>query len=290
MSRRRLRRAFLIALALAGLTFSAGALAWGPEGHAIVVDIASLHLTPQARAQIQTLLKLRHDDHLDQISSWPDAIRKSQPKTGPWHYVDIPLSSTHYVASRDCPQGNCAVARIPYFQHILADTSAAPRKRLRALIFLVHLVGDIHQPLHAEDHHDKGGNDVKLTYFGQWTNLHAVWDGHILEHALHLHLGPNYSFDHAAVRKAAHKLDADITPAERAKWAPPSMMQHLDPSVADWANQSHQLARTVAYPDLPKHRTYGWSETYQAKTWPVVRKQLQRGGVRLAAVLNATLK
>ncbi len=283
----RLHRAVAISLAVATFTFSSSALAWGPEGHAIIADIASLHLTPVARAQVQQLLALEGHAHLGQIASWPDEIRKDQPSTGPWHYVDIPLSDTQYRASRDCPHRSCVVARIPYFEHIVADPSAAPRKRLRALKFLVHFVGDIQQPLHAEDHHDKGGNEVEITYFGQPTNLHRIWDGAILERALHLHLGPHYSFDHAAVWQVARKLDARITPAERAQWAPGGMTQHLDQSVVEWANQSHQLARSVAYADLPKHRAHGWSAAYQARAWPVVRTQLQRGGVRLAAVLNA---
>lgn len=289
MQNRFLRRSFALALTVAAVTFSSGALAWGPEGHAIVADIATLHLTPQALAQVHKLLALEGDHGLDQISSWADAHRKDMPGTGPWHYVDIPLAANSYDAARDCKQDNCVVARIPYFTKILGDRSASPQARLRALKFLVHFVGDIHQPLHAEDHDDKGGNDVKLVYFGYLTNLHAIWDGRILEHALHVHTGPNYSFDHDAVWSAARKLDAGINPSQRLAWTPPRMMRNLPKTVVGWANQSHALAR-VAYADLPAHPKYGWSQAYQDSTWPVVKQQLQRGGLRLAAVLNATLR
>lgn len=276
-------------MAIATASFSAGALAWGPEGHAIVADIATLHLTPQALAQVHELLALENFHGLDQVASWPDAIRHEQPETGPWHYVDIPLASNHYDPVRDCLDGDCVVSRIPDFVRILADRSASPQQRLRALKFVVHFVGDIHQPLHDEDDHDKGGNEVPVVFYGHPTNLHAIWDGAILEKALHLRLGPNYSFDHAAVWSAARRLDAGITPQQRARWAPADLSKNLLLQSVHWAEQSHALARKVAYRDLPAHPAAGWSKAYQAKAWPVVERQLQRAGIRLAAVLNSTL-
>nr|WP_277344555.1 S1/P1 nuclease [Oleiagrimonas sp. C23AA] len=264
-------------------------MAWGPEGHAMIADIAQAHLDPAAAAQVRKLLALEGDTHLDQVSSWADAIRRDQPQTGPWHYVDIPLADRHYHAARDCKDSDCVVARIPYFAHILADRSASPARRLEALKWVVHLVGDIHQPLHAEDDHDKGGNDVKLDYFGRHTNLHRMWDSAVIEHALHVHVNRDYTFDHQVMRDRARKLDADITPAERLKWAPQSRDLHKD--AVRWADGSHALARGVAYADLPpaSKRTHGWSKRYQAEAWPVIKQRLQKAGVRLAAVLNQTL-
>lgn len=283
-------RSVLVSFAVL-LLAAPSAFAWGPEGHAIVADIAQAHLTPAASAQVRKLLALEGDSHLDQISSWADAIRREQPATGSWHYVDIPLRDTRYRASRDCHDDDCVVARIPYFTHILADRSAAPAKRLEALKWVVHLVGDIHQPLHAEDNHDKGGNEVKLDYFGRHTNLHRIWDSAIIEHALKVHVNRDYSFDHAVMRARAKRLDTGITPAERLAWAP-RRLADLPADSVKWAEESHQLARTVAYADLPpaSRRTHGWSQRYQAKAWPAVRERLQRAGVRLAAVLNQALK
>lgn len=265
------------------------AMSWGPEGHAIVADIAQAHLDPAAAAEVASLLKQEGLDRLDQISSWADDHRKELPDTGGWHYVDIPLKATGYEAGRDCAQGNCAVAKLDETIHVLADKSASPQARLLALKWVVHLVGDIHQPLHAEDNDDKGGNTVQVQFFGNGTNLHAIWDGGILRHALDLQPGPNYTFDHAAVRADAMHLDAGITPAQRADWA----SGHLLPQIADasivWANESHMLARDVAYADIVKPYGDAWSQRYQQKAWPVVRKRLQQAGVRLADVLNEAL-
>lgn len=287
--RRLFRRCMPAAVMMAAVVISAPAFAWGPEGHAIVADIAEAHLTPAAASEVHQLLGLEGDQHMDDISSWADANRKKLKGTGSWHYVDIPLHATGYDAARDCHNDDCAVAKIVSFTHLLGDTSASPAKRLLALKWVVHLVGDIHQPLHAEDDNDKGGNTVQLQYFGKGTNLHATWDSWIIEHALDLHMGPNYSIDHPQVLRAAFKLDASVTPQERAQWAPKDMTKDLRSTVIAWANQSHALARDVAYADLPAKRKAGWSESYQKKTWPVVRTQLQRGGVRLAALLNQTL-
>jgi S1/P1 Nuclease len=281
---------FASTLALAAMGFSGNALAWGSVGHAIVADIAQLHLTPAAAAQVQQLLQLEGHQNLDQVSSWPDEIRSQRKETGPWHYVDIPLEADGYDAARDCVNDACIVTKIPHFTHILADASASPQDRLEALKWVVHFVGDISQPLHAEDHDDKGGNTVQANFFGKGTNLHAMWDGGIIEHALNIQLGPNYSFDHDAVRAAAVKLDADITSQNRALWAPAGIVAQIDTVTESWANESHVLARKVAYADLPEKRTGDWSEAYENQTWPVVRVQLQRGGVRLGELLNETLK
>lgn len=274
---------------LAGLVVTAPALAWGPQGHALIADIAAAHLTPTARHEIGQLLALDHQHHLDEVASWPDAIRAERPATGPWHYVDIPLYADQYQAHRDCPNGRCVVARITRFAAVLGDRSAAPARRLEALKFVVHFVADVQQPLHAEDHDDKGGNDVKLAYFGRRTNLHAVWDSAILDRALGLTVRRDYSFDYGPTRNAANRLDADITAHERDTWGRDVDPAHLDRAVVRWANQAHRLARTVAYADLPPAPRRDWSQAYQRRTWPVVRRQIQRGGVRLAAVLNTEL-
>ncbi|WP_064504832.1 S1/P1 nuclease [Frateuria defendens] len=265
------------------------AMAWGPQGHAIVADIAQSHLDPAAAAQVAALLGLEGDTRLDQIASWADGNRKQHPGTGPWHYVDIPLDAAGYDAARDCREADCVVAKIGHFTQVLADPRQAPAARLEALKWVVHFVADVHQPLHASDHGDKGGNTVQEVYFGRGTNLHAMWDGRIIEHALGLPLGPNYSFNHVAVGDAAAQLDAAITPAERQAWAPPGLLPGIDRAAAAWADESHALARTVAYGDLPEKPQGRWAYTYQAEAWPVVQQRLQQAGVRLAELLNEAL-
>ncbi len=291
MSLMNLRPNRFCAVAVAGVLALAApmAMAWGPQGHAIVADIAQQHLDSAAAAQVQALLKLEGLTRLDQIASWADAHRKEMPGSGGWHYVDIPLKAPDYVTARDCHNGDCIVAKLNQSARVLADRSATPQARLVALKWVVHLVGDIQQPMHAEDNNDKGGNTVQVNFFGKGTNLHSVWDGRVIEHQLHLPLGPNYSFDHAAVQAAAMNLDDQITPAERAAWAPPGTFLHLDQAAITWANESHVLAQTVAYTDIAKPSGQAWSQRYQAKAWPVIEKRLQQGGVRLARVLNEAL-
>ena len=131
---------------------------------------------------------------------------------------------------------------------------------------------------------------MRLSFYGKETNLHAIWDGGIIEEALGLHLGPNYSFDHEAVRQAAVRLDATITSADRASWCPSGTTAHLESSVVGWANQSHGLAKSVAYPDLPQDRSGDWSDAYEKAAWPVVQGQLERAGVCLGEVLNEALR
>jgi hypothetical protein len=276
---------------VAGLLLAApAAFGWGPEGHAIVADIAQRHLTPAAAAEVHQLLALEGKTRLDQVSSWPDEIRRDHPETGPWHYVDIPLRAPDYSRRRDCPHGNCVVAKLPHFVRVLADRKASPKVRLEALKWVVHLVGDIHQPLHNNDHDDKGGNTVKLVYFGEQTNLHRIWDTGILEQATGLRMKPDYSFDHAATRKLALGMDHDVGAAQRARWTPAHACKNIDAEAVRWSDHAHTLARDVAYTDLPARRVGDWAKGYQAKAWPVVRTQLEAAGVRLGAVLNAALR
>lgn len=265
------------------------AMSWGPEGHAIVADIAQAHLNPAASAEVASLLKLEGLDRLDQIASWADGNRKEFPRTGSWHYVDIPLHAAGYDAARDCPAGDCVVAKIDQYVRVLADKQATPQARLLALKWVVHLVGDVHQPLHAEDNNDKGGNSVQVQFFGAGSNLHALWDGGVIRHALDLQPGPNYTFDHAIVQADAMKLDAAITPAQRAAWTPPYLLPQIGPMAAEWANESHRLAQQVAYVDIAKPAGDAWSQRYQQRVWPVIRIRLEQAGIRLAEVLNEAL-
>jgi hypothetical protein len=265
------------------------AAAWGPEGHAIVAEIAEARLSDAAHAQVAQLLGQEGHQHLDEVASWADDYRETHPETAGWHFVDIPLSAAGYDGSRDCAGGNCVVAQIQNFAAVLGNRNAAPADRLMALKFVVHFVGDIHQPLHAEDNGDKGGNTIHLTYFGKSTKFHAVWDGGIIEQALGIRLGPNFTPDLAATRQEAARLNGNVSASDAAAWAPAGMAQQLDVVTVQWANDSHALAE-VAYQNLPSTpRPQGWYRTYQDKAWPVVQDQLSRAGVRLAELLNEEL-
>src|SRR5262245_33377870 len=129
---------------------------WGVEGHNLVARLAAARLTPRASAQIAAILG--PDTTLASIASWADQIRSTRKETGPWHYVDIPIDKPRLKDGRDCKDGNCVTVKIEQFQRILTDHNSSREKRREALEFVVHFVGDMHQPLHCSDNQDKGGN------------------------------------------------------------------------------------------------------------------------------------
>jgi len=246
--------------------------AWGWEGHIIVAHIAEQHLTDKAKAGIAQLLGPDRKLSDDPVASWADHIRRDRPETGPWHYVDIPFEATSYDPTRDCPTGRCVVAHIEHFAAVLADTNATTVSRAEALRFVVHFVGDMHQPLHStERNHDKGGNLVKITFLSdsETGNLHSVWDSMLLRQ----YLGGQ------DVSGYADKLNSRITPQQMKDWA--------GGLVADWAWESHHQAVAHTYAGVPIQDTpFNLDQQYVAGNRDVVETQLMRAGIRLANVLN----
>jgi hypothetical protein len=244
------------------------ALAWGAAGHEIVAAIALRELTPAAREQAARLLgapvMMVHD------ASWADEIRDARPETGAWHYVDIPLWAGSYSASRDCGDGACVVAQIGDDLRVLSDHRAPDAARAEALRFLVHFVADVHQPLHAEDNDDKGGNQVHLRLGRERASLHKLWDVDVVEP-----LGP----DPDAV---ADSIERDLSPGQRKDW------QSGTP--ARWANEAHAIAREHIYPPLGGARDLRLPRDYAFGEAPLARILLAKAGVRLAWLLNTALK
>ena len=245
------------------------AWAWGSEGHRIVAEIADQYLEPAAALQVRDLLAIENETTLAAVSNWADQIRGQRRNTASWHFVDIPISASSYDAARDCPRGNCVVAKIDQFAAELRDRNVPPAQRLEALKFLVHFVGDVHQPLHASDNGDRGGNEIRVEFNGRRTNLHAVWDTGLL--------APVVQGDE---RSYALHLAKTITPGDIAKWR--------GGSAADWASDSHAVAHDVIYDVLP-HQPGLLPMRYEQSALPVVNEQLKEAGIRLAATLNAAL-
>lgn len=148
--------------------------AWGPEGHRIVAQIAQSKLTPKAQSEIKILL---NGKGLPEVANWADSIKgqREWAFTKPWHFVDIADGET-YEHSHQSPDGD-AIKAITQMVEVLKKRSASLLDRQQALMFIVHFVGDIHQPLHVGRPDDQGGNAVKIVFQGQQTNLHALWDG-----------------------------------------------------------------------------------------------------------------
>jgi hypothetical protein len=249
----------------------ARAHAWGRDGHQVVAIIAEHHLTPAARAQVLELLHADGATHLAEVASWADDYRNQHRETGPWHFVDIELGDQRYDQARDCPKGECVVAKLSEFAKVLADPAASQADRIMALKFVVHFAGDLHQPLHCADHHDKGGNTVQVLYRGNTVNLHHVWDTELVEAA-----GGN---DPA---KLAADLDAGLPPPVSDELA------HRAP--ADWASEAHATAVKVAYGALPNNPAEDLAGAYTDAAVPVVKVHLEEAGFRLARVLNEALR
>jgi hypothetical protein len=245
--------------------------AWGGDGHQIVCLIAEERLSPATKAGIHDLLGDANISDAE-IASWADNVRRQRSETGPWHYVDIPVEAAAFDEQRDGQKGNNVIDKSNEFEKVLADHKAPKEKRVEALKFLVHFVGDLHQPLHcAERNHDKGGN-ARLVFFldqQRATNLHSVWDTSILLHRK----GRTRVLDYALA------LNRKITKEESAQWK--------KGTVEEWTNQSHELAVKVVYAGIPVDGPPPkLDQAYVDRAADVVDQQLQMGGVRLAMSLN----
>ena len=199
-------------------------------------------------------------------SSWADEIRSDRPETAAWHYVNIELGSGGYNAARDCPGGDCVVAQINRDAAILSESHASRAAKVEALRFLIHFVGDVHQPLHAADRQDKGGNDIKLRWHGKRLSLHQVWDQDV-------------------VTVLGHDSDR-IAAASDAALSPQQKQQMSGGTPADWANESFALAGREIYAPLPHDGRIHLPDDYMVRESGVARIQLAKAGLRLAALLN----
>jgi hypothetical protein len=242
--------------------------AWGPEGHDLVARIAEAQLTPAAHARVVEILGPRVT--MASVSSWADQVRRTRSETAPWHYIDIPIDQPHLDMARDCPKGDCVIAKIEDFRKALADPATPPAARREALLFLIHFIGDMHQPLHCSDNHDKGGNDVHVVFFDHPSNLHSVWDGGLL----------------SRIGTEDRLFPEWLKESERHE------KKFARGTVEDWAEQSHKLAVKIVYGKLPR-TVSGQPEVVDAKyeqtADPLIRLQIERAGARLARVLNETL-
>jgi len=263
----------LLTAALLGC-FAAPAFAWGGLGHRLVADLAADELTPAVRRAVDALLVGEKDPTLAGIAAWADDVRAHDPvlgrKSSPWHYVGIHSVDCAYVAPVDCPNGDCVVGAIEAQTAILADRRQPIDARRQALKFVVHFVGDAHQPLHANNRDDKGGNLMQLRVPApageKGSNLHTLWDSGLIQHA-----GLDEAGYLAHLRSLPLAVDVPARP--------------LPPAAASWAENACRIsAEPGLYPASARI-----DDTYY-ETWrPRADAQLRRAGSHLAQVLNAAL-
>ena len=283
----------LLALLLApllALAAAAPASAYWEYGHYTVARIAYANVKPTTRAAIRRLLaqeKLLDTPEcpagtIEGASYWPDCVKPLKDADGKsrfgyayaWHYQNVDICKP-FDLTPACKDGDCVSAQIERQAATLRNRHAPARERVMALAFLIHFVGDLHQPLHAGDKGDKGGNDA-LTSYGDYApprlNLHAVWDGLLAERAI--------STPPPLVRR--------YPAAARARLAAGT--------VTDWSRESWQVARTAydaatgGQACAPYPARGRLDEAAIARLIPVARAEVEKGGLRLARLLDRALR
>jgi len=247
---------------------------WGRDGHAIIAEIAWREMTPYAQRRAREILG---GADLPAVASWADQVRREEAYrwTAPLHYVNLPEGTAEFRLERDCPDGGCVVSAVRDFGALVVREDADEKTRREALMFLIHFVGDLHQPLHAGRPGDRGGNDISTVFFGQDRNLHSVWDSGILG-----------AGDERAWPLIAEDLVGDIDAADRLAWLADADGSDLAATAGRWTFESFRLAERYCYPVEPGTAI---GAGYVDQTLPVVRLRLMQGGVRLGAVLNGLL-
>jgi hypothetical protein len=282
-----LKRFLALLAPLALLLVPSPALAWWEYGHESVATIAFHEVSPTTRREIVRLLA--HSPELqtptcstrtiELASYWPDCVKTLGERFSyayAWHYQNVNICKPFDTKS-PCADGNCVSAQIERNRKLLADRTVPTRERLMALAFLVHFVGDLHQPLHAGDRGDRGGNDFKADYGAiQRSNIHAIWDGLLADRGISQPPG------------GALGILSEVPTAERAAMRAGS--------VTDWGRESWKVAHDFSYGalmadpcgPLPATRPV-MDEATIRKLVPIIRLQIARGGLRLARLLDESL-
>jgi len=232
---------------------------WGPLGHRTVGEIATQYLTPKAKREIKKLL---NRESLALVSTYGDEIKsdKRYNKYYSWHYINMSLEAD-YDVSKQNPDGDL-VSGIAYCKSVVTDQNASDEDKAFYLKLLIHFIGDLHQPMHIALEKDKGGNDFKVQWFYQDTNLHTVWDRKMIE---------DYGMSYIELSKNVDYLTKD------------QIKELQKGTVIDWVNETHKLTREVyAFSKEGDNLRY----EYSYKFMNVARRQMQLAGIRLAKTLN----
>jgi S1/P1 Nuclease. len=239
--------------------FMFGNTIWSKTGHRVTGQIAQNHLKGKTKRALNDLL----DGHsLAFVSTYGDDIKadRAYNKYSPWHYVNYPLGMS-YVDSEKSKDGDIITA-IEECKTVIKDKNRPREERVFHLKMLVHLIGDLHQPMHASREEDKGGNDIQVQWFGQGSNLHRVWDQNLIES-----YGMTYT-------ELAHELDK--VPTKKIK-------KIQEGTIYDWVDESHEICGEL-YDSVKVGDKLGYQYTYNYND--LLFEQLQKGGLRLAKVLN----
>jgi hypothetical protein len=281
------RLALRLAIVLAVLLPATPAMAWWEYGHGAVGRIAYMTVNPHSRAEIDRLLRQGQllqtptcsIRTIELAAYWPDCIKTLGERfsyTSSWHYQNVDICHPFDLRA-PCADGNCVSGQIERDVRLLADLRVPTRERLMALLFLVHFMGDLHQPMHAGDNHDLGGNRVQVSYgvIGGRTNLHTIWDGYLADRGISQPPGEPAG------------ILSQLSAPERA-----AMSQG---TITDWSRESWEVSKLYAYGSLfadpcaerPRDAPRPvLTEAIVQQLIPIVRQQVARGGLRLARLLD----
>lgn len=260
------KRSLATALLIGAVFTSTDATAWGQNGHRIVGEIAQSHLTNSTKT---ALLPLLDGESLAQISTWPDEMRSApgdfwQKKSARWHYINAapnqPFSFEHSHTKNKESVSNI-LEGIHFAIHTLTDKKSTLDAKQFSLRFLVHLVGDSHQPFHVGRSEDRGGNRINVSFFNEKTNLHSLWDTKLIENQ-------NLSFTEFAA--FINTQNSEL------------ISEYLQSTPTSWLEESRNLAIKI-YAATDEKIGYSYIYNYT----PVVKTRLQQAGIRLAGLLNA---
>jgi hypothetical protein len=259
-----------------GLMVATGAYGWGYDGHMVVAQVAQTRLNEYAAAQVDARLG---GASMASVASWADGLRNfpEYACATPLHYADTPVGACDYVHERDCHNDICVVGAISNFtSQLLGDLPG--HNQTEAVQFLIHFLGDIHQPLHQGYLDDLGGNRISVKWYGAATNLHAVWDYNMID-SIESVLGSDWT---GLAAEVSNRLSEGYWGMEQAGWASCSDGAIVCPS--EWADESASYACSSAYEGVTAGDELG--DDYYGSRSPVVLKRLAAAGVRLAAALN----
>ena len=236
------------------------AFSWGQTGHRVTGAIAEKYLTDEARAAVRVILGV---ETLAEASTWPDEQRSNpadfwQNVAGPYHYLTVPEGEIYN--PENAPTQGDAYKALKRFTATLKDPQASLEDKQLALRFVVHIIGDLHQPLHVGNGTDRGGNDVKLQWYGIESNLHRVWDSGLINK------------QQLSYTEWTEWLSAKITDEQANEWA--------DPDPLTWIMESAAIRDTI----YPEGKRLSWQYNYDHID--TVKRRLSQGGVRIAAYLN----
>jgi hypothetical protein len=258
------------AFALAMCAMAPPSVAWGPDGHRVVCAVAWDDLKPETRAKVQELLDIKSRDEFAELCNWADEYRNTHPETGAWHVIHVPKDALAIDMARDCPAPkSCIVDQLNRNIETLRG-SAAKADKATALKFVMHFVGDLHQPLHIGLAADRGGADIKGMLLGKPISLHDVWDTGLLESR-----GVPWQQTVTDIQRGTSGLDRQL----RAKGTP-----------LEWANEVRDYTRMPQTDYYENAGNFEYGEVYVAQNLFAVMDLMTRAAIRLAYVLNTDVK